>query len=115
MFVLSSRHDGWGVVVNEALGAGLPIVVSDGVGAAHDLVTHGFNGLITPAGDARGLRDALVLLACDSVRRRAMADASRARAAHWGLEEGVRRWKAMCAEIFDGGATVHPAMKGTSR
>ena len=78
-FVLPSRHDGWGVVINEALGAGLPIIVSDGVGAAHDLVTHGVNGLITPAGDACALRDALVLLACDPLRRRAMADASRVR------------------------------------
>jgi glycosyltransferase involved in cell wall biosynthesis len=115
IFVLPSRHDGWGVVVNEAIGAGLPIVASDGVGAAHDVIAQGVNGLITSAGDANALRDAIVLLACDPLRRGAMADASRARAAHWGLEEGVRRWKAMCAEIFDDGATVHPAMKGTSR
>ena len=37
-FVLPSRYDGWGVVVNQALGAGLPILCSDTVGAGFDLV-----------------------------------------------------------------------------
>ena len=38
VFVLPSRYDGWGVVVNQAIGAGLPVVCSDAVGAAYDLV-----------------------------------------------------------------------------
>lgn len=112
IFVLPSRHDGWGVVINEALGAGLPIVASDAVGAAHDLVTHGVNGLITPVGDTGALRDAIVSLARDPTRRRAMADASRARAADWGLAEGVRRWEALCASILGDGSALRPAVRG---
>src|SRR5207244_779677 len=38
VFVLPSRYDGWGVVVNQALGAGLPIICSDQVGAGFDLI-----------------------------------------------------------------------------
>src|SRR5206468_3627451 len=45
VFVLPSRHDGWGVVVNQALGAGLPVITSDAVGAGLDLVEDGVNGL----------------------------------------------------------------------
>src|SRR5262249_37221431 len=41
VFVLPSRYDGWGVVVNQALGAGLALLCSDAVGAAHDLVEDG--------------------------------------------------------------------------
>lgn len=100
IFVLPSLHDGWGVVINEALGAGLPIVASDGVGAAHDLVADGVNGLVTPAGDVGALRDALVLLANDPARRRAMAEASRARNHAWGLDEAVRRWRVLCAKVL---------------
>ena len=59
VFVLPSRHDGWGVVVNQALAAGLAIVSSDAVGAAADLVQPGVNGCVFPAGDAKNLRDAL--------------------------------------------------------
>jgi glycosyltransferase involved in cell wall biosynthesis len=96
IFVLPSRHDGWGVVVNEALGSGLPIIVSDRVGA-RDLVDDGRNGLITPAGDIEELADALLRLGQSAEMRRSFAAASAARAAHWGLEEGVRRW----IELYD--------------
>ena len=65
IFCLPSKHDGWGVVVNEAIGAGLPIVVSDAVGAGGDLVTHGENGFITPVGDVDALSRALHILASD--------------------------------------------------
>lgn len=112
LFVLPSRHDGWGVVVNEALGAGLPIVASDGVGAAHNLVAHGVNGLITPAGDVGALREALVLLARDPARRRSMAEASRERAANWGLDESVRRWKDMCDKTLGDASTAQPTVRG---
>lgn len=41
-----SRYDGWGVVVSEAMAAGVPAIVSPHVGAGHDLVRHGFNGCV---------------------------------------------------------------------
>ena len=49
VLVLPSRHDGWGVVVNQAIAAGLAVVCSDAVGAAADLVEPGANGLVFPS------------------------------------------------------------------
>jgi glycosyltransferase involved in cell wall biosynthesis len=103
IFVLPSRHDGWGVVVNEALGAGLPIIVSDRVGA-RDLVDHGRNGLITCAGDVEALADALLQLGQSHDMRRSFAAASTERAAKWDLDEGVRRW----IELYDRAVTGRP-------
>src|SRR5262249_13334172 len=48
VFILPSRYDGWGVVVNQALGAGMPIICSDMVGAGRDLVEKDVNGLLFP-------------------------------------------------------------------
>lgn len=45
-FVHSSTTEQWGLVVNEAMAAGLPVIVSDRVGCAADLVKHGTNGYI---------------------------------------------------------------------
>src|SRR5690348_2274431 len=59
VFVLPSRHDGWGVVVNQALAAGLPVIVSDAVGAGVDLVEDGVNGMRVAANDMKALYQAL--------------------------------------------------------
>ena len=50
----------WGLVVNEAMNQGLPVIATDAVGAvAGGLVRHERNGLVVPAGDARALADAI--------------------------------------------------------
>jgi len=59
VFVLPSRHDGWGVVVNQALAAGIPVICSDNVGAAMDLVKPRVNGLLVKAGDVDSLSAAM--------------------------------------------------------
>ena len=56
---LPSDYDAWALVINEALAAGLPVVASDVVGAAAELVEDGVNGRIFRAGDLAGLTDAL--------------------------------------------------------
>ena len=53
VFVLASENEPWGLAVNEAMCAGLPIVATDAVGCAADLVRGGVNG----AGDPGGRRD----------------------------------------------------------
>jgi glycosyltransferase involved in cell wall biosynthesis len=59
VFVLPSLYETWGLVVNEALGHGLPVVVTDQVGAADDLVVENVNGLIVPAGSSTALAYAM--------------------------------------------------------
>jgi glycosyltransferase involved in cell wall biosynthesis len=52
--VLPSLHDGWGVVVNEALLQGVPVIVSDAVGAQAPVLKAGA-GAVIPAGDCAAL------------------------------------------------------------
>jgi glycosyltransferase involved in cell wall biosynthesis len=56
----------WGLVANEAMNRGLPVIASDEVGAAAGaLVRDGVNGLIVPAGDTGALAGALRRLSAD--------------------------------------------------
>jgi glycosyltransferase involved in cell wall biosynthesis len=64
VLVLPSLHDGWGVVVNEALLQGVPVIVSDAVGA-RTLVEKSGAGHVFQAGEAESLARALVAL-CDN-------------------------------------------------
>jgi glycosyltransferase involved in cell wall biosynthesis len=75
VFVLPSRSEPWGMVLNEAAAAGLPLVATEESGAAHDLVDG--NGYRVAAGDVDALRDALSSLAADSELRARMGARSR--------------------------------------
>ncbi len=55
VFVLPSRHEPWGLVVNEAMNAGRAVVVSDDVGCQQDLVREGETGAVFPVGDVAAL------------------------------------------------------------
>jgi len=55
IFVLPSSYDGWGVVVNQALGAGLPLICSTAVGSAYDLLDPEVNGYLIPLADHKNL------------------------------------------------------------
>lgn len=76
--VVPSLSEPWGVVVNESLACGTPVIASDAVGAAEDLVRDGVNGRIYAAGDVRALAEAL--------RLSPPSDGSRARIDRWTYE-----------------------------
>ena len=61
-FVLPSRSEPWGVVVQEAAACGLPLVCSDACGAAEHLLRDGLNGVLFPGGDAAALADGMLRL-----------------------------------------------------
>ena len=90
--VLPSRHDGWGVVVNQALGAGLPVIVSDAVGAGLDLVEDGVNGLRFAADDLAGLLHCMESIASSPDKARQWGDASRRKALTITPEAGAEKW-----------------------
>lgn len=59
MFVFPSQDEPWGLIVNEVMSAGLPVIVSDDVGAGADLVVGKGTGLVYPMGDVEALADAI--------------------------------------------------------
>ncbi len=59
VFVLPTREDIWGLVINEAMGQGLPIITTDKCVAGLELVKEGENGYIVPVADTQALTDAV--------------------------------------------------------
>jgi glycosyltransferase involved in cell wall biosynthesis len=94
VLVLPSRSEPWGMVLNEAVAAGLPLVATDEVGAAHDLIEDGVNGFRIPAEDLSALAGALRQLAGDEPFRLAAGARSRELAEQFTPErwaDGVAR------------------------
>jgi glycosyltransferase involved in cell wall biosynthesis len=98
VFALLSRHEPWGVVVNEAAASGLPLVLSDCVGAARDLLRDGENGFVVPADDVGAAAAALRRLAADPVLRRELGARSRELVRVWGYEPSAESFIAAVCE-----------------
>jgi glycosyltransferase involved in cell wall biosynthesis len=76
--VLPSLSDQWGLVVNEAMAAGLPVLVSARCGCASDLVREGVNGFSFEPENTEALAGCLVRMAeMDQAERAAMGQRSR--------------------------------------
>jgi glycosyltransferase involved in cell wall biosynthesis len=102
VFVHPVHEERWGVSVAEALACGLPVVASDRVGAAYDLLLAGRNGWRYPAGDAAQLgRRILEALALD---RAAVAAASREVLARWDYAASWRQILDAAGRIVRGAA-----------
>ncbi len=90
--LLSGEQETFGLVVPEALNFGLPVVVSDRVGCATDLVGPGHNGFIVSARGPGPAADAFAALAANQALRARMGAASRRRIDDWDVThsaEGV--------------------------
>jgi glycosyltransferase involved in cell wall biosynthesis len=93
VFVLPSENEPWGLAVNEAMCAGLPIVLSEEIGCAADLVESGVNGATFKAGDVDALTDALGAILTNPDHRAQCSEASVARIPQWSFAqcaEGLR-------------------------
>lgn len=89
LFALPSLFEPFGLVVNEAMLCGLPVAVSDRVGARFDLVRPAENGYIFPAGDVDALAAILREILPDLEKRARMGAAARRRMETWSPREYV--------------------------
>jgi glycosyltransferase involved in cell wall biosynthesis len=89
--VLPSRSDTWGLVVNEAMAAGLPVLVSNACGCAPVLVHEGINGYTFPPDKPEELLAVLLSFAqMTAAEKAAMGMASRRIIRPWGLDQFVK-------------------------
>jgi glycosyltransferase involved in cell wall biosynthesis len=89
VFVLPSRHEAWGLIVNEVMNAGRAVIVSDDVGCHPDLITNGMEGFVYPVGDVGALTEALWEVIDTPALSERMGESARARIAEWGFEQDV--------------------------
>lgn len=82
-FVHSASVDQWGLVVNEAMASGLPVIVSEGTGCVEDLVNGKGSGLTFQPGDVDRLAELMLKMSSDATARAVMAKKAREVIAAW--------------------------------
>ena len=86
LLVLPSHFEPWGLVVNEAMAFGLPVIVSNRVGCLEDLVDDGNTGYVFPAGDYGELAEKIRACAIDQSRMEEMGALGLALISNWTIE-----------------------------
>lgn len=73
MLVMSSNYEGFGMVLVEAMGCGIPVIAFDCKCGPKDIINHGVNGLLVKNGDIEGLANSMMRLMADVPYRRELS------------------------------------------
>jgi glycosyltransferase involved in cell wall biosynthesis len=99
VFVLPSRHEPWGLIVNEAMASGCPVIVSTDVGCHADLITDGVEGCVYPVGNIPALTQALRRVFASPDSAASMGQSAQKRISTWTYEEDVRGLRRALAAV----------------
>ncbi|MEV4008328.1 glycosyltransferase [Actinomadura sp. NPDC049753] len=99
VYALSSRREGMPMVVIEAMGMGLAVVAFDCPTGPAEMIVHGRDGLLVPAGDAGALTAALREVIADSGLRDRLGEAALRSARAHHLDRIGPRWSRLIREL----------------
>lgn len=96
VFIHASTTEPWGLVVNEAMASGLPVIVSNRCGCASELVREGENGFTFNPTNKHELSQLMIRMSGNSVDLDAMGQRSREIVQTWSLERFAKSMNAAC-------------------
>ncbi len=111
VFVFPSRHDGWGVVINEACAARLAVIASRQTGSARDLVEPGVSGVLFERDDVDALVTAMQHFLEHPEDCTLFGNRSRSLVEQFSPEEGAARFRASINKAVDGVAAVRNSVE----
>jgi glycosyltransferase involved in cell wall biosynthesis len=118
VFAITSRKEGFPMVIVEAMALGLPVVAYDFLTGPGDIITDGVDGFLVPEGRTRLLADALDTLMRDAGRRRRFGEAALATVDRYRIDAIGARWNTLFEELSAaraGGATASRRDAATAR
>ncbi len=93
IFVLSSRFEGWGIVVGEAMAAGIPVISFDCRWGPGEMISDGESGILVPDGDVIAMGDAIAGLCADPDRRKLLSQNARIASRRFQVDAILQQWE----------------------
>lgn len=100
IFVLSSRFEGFGMVLIEAMACGLPVVSFDCPAGPDEIITDGVDGLLVPSGDVHALAEKLMALMFDGNLRKRLGQQARQTAQRYEMTTIANQWTALFEKVI---------------
>ena len=100
IFVLSSRYEGFGLVIVEAMSCGLPVVSFACHCGPQDIISEGIDGLLLPEGDIDGLAKKICLLIEEEELRKKMGKMARLKSEDYKIENIGVQWTALFESLL---------------
>jgi glycosyltransferase involved in cell wall biosynthesis len=106
-FVLSSRYEGWGIVLLEAMAAGLPVVSFECDWGPRVMITHESDGILVPRGDVEALAKALDRILADRGLREELGARAAASAQRYMPEQILAEWDVLASCVLKQTSKMH--------
>jgi glycosyltransferase involved in cell wall biosynthesis len=109
-FVLSSRYEGWGIVLLEAMASGLPVVSFECDWGPRVMITHESDGILVPKEDVEALAKALDRLLADRELRERLGAAAAASAQRYMPGQILAEWDVLASCVLKRASKMHLRM-----
>jgi glycosyltransferase involved in cell wall biosynthesis len=99
IFVLSSRFEGFGLVLVEAMACGLPVVSFDCPAGPDEIITDGVDGILVPSGDVHVMAEKLMALMADEELRKRLGQQARRSAKRYDMKTIASQWTTLFEKV----------------
>lgn len=101
LFVCTSRFEGFGMGIIEAMACGLPVVAFDCLWGPRSIISNAEDGILVENGNVMKFADAIMILIKDPEKLRRMSDNARNNVWRFNIEDIALKWKKLFDEVID--------------